>query len=108
MQFTLEYYKKENGAIPFDDWFFSLDTQTGIRIQKYIDKLELGTLGVRKGLKNKISELIIDFGPGYRVYYARVDKTILLILAGGTKRAQQRDIEKAKEYYQEYIMRKGE
>lgn len=104
---TLEHYKKESGVVPFDDWFEKLDKAMRSQIGKHLTKLEFGKPAVRKGLKDSVSELKINKGPGYRIYYATIGRTTILILSGGTKRTQKRDIDKAKEYYQDYIMRKS-
>ena len=68
-------------------------------------RVALGNFGDVEPVGEAVSELRIDWGPGYRVYFARAGKTILLLLCGGDKRTQRRDIENAKTYFQDYQRR---
>jgi putative addiction module killer protein len=80
----------------FASWFRALrDIQARARIQVRIDRLQLGLPGDVKPVGQGVSELRIDFGPGYRVYFIRKGKEIIILLAGGDKRTQDRDIKKA-------------
>lgn len=80
----------------FDKWFSSLrDRETKTRIQVRIDRLQLGNFGQHRELKGGVGELKIDFGPGYRVYYARRGEVVVILLCGGTKSRQQADIARA-------------
>jgi len=58
--------------------------------------MELGNLGDHKSIGNGVSEIRIDYGPGYRLYYTKNGNTILILLVGGDKSSQQKDIERAK------------
>lgn len=78
------------------------DVQAQARIAARIDRLALGLAGDVKALRLGVSELGIDHGPGYRVYFARSGRTVILLLCGGDKRSQARDIERAVGYWQEY------
>ncbi|MDR6102967.1 putative addiction module killer protein [Agrobacterium larrymoorei] len=79
----------------FSDWFTSLrDERAQARIQVRIDRLSLGLLGDVKFF-DSIGELRIDYGPGYRVYFTRKGNEIVLLLSGGDKGSQRRDIERA-------------
>ncbi|MDQ1186694.1 type II toxin-antitoxin system RelE/ParE family toxin [Agrobacterium larrymoorei] len=79
----------------FSDWFTSLrDERAQARIQVRIDRLSLGLLGDVKFFDG-IGELRIDYGPGYRVYFTRKGNEIVLLLSGGDKGSQRRDIERA-------------
>ena len=71
-----------------------------------LERLELGNFGDCKSVSGSISELRIDWGPGYRVYFGRVNQTIIVLLCGGDKRKQAADIKKAVELWQEYGNRK--
>jgi len=82
----------ESGHSPFSEWFDSLDAVTAARVDKYIRRLEAGNFGAAKALDEGIFELRLDFGPGYRVYYGRDGKTIIILLGGGSKRRQSHDI----------------
>ena len=79
----------------FLDWFRSLkDERARARIQIRIDRLELGLFGDAKFFDG-IGELRIDYGPGYRVYFLRRGDTVIILLCGGDKRSQSRDIRRA-------------
>ena len=92
----------ESGRSPFADWFDSLDAVTAARMDKYIRRLEAGNFGAAKALNEGIFELRLDFGPGYRVYYGRDGKTIIILLGGGSKRRQSADIAAAIERWKRY------
>ena len=82
----------------FDQWLDGLKDKTGQhKIQARILRLGLGLLGDVKSVRNGISELRIDSGPGYRVYFAKQGKTIIFLLAGGDKSTQEKDIRTAVE-----------
>jgi putative addiction module killer protein len=68
------------------------------RIQSRIDRLQLGLLGDIKPLRKGVSEMRIDYGPGYRIYFLQRGLEVVILLAGGDKRTQSRDIKKAVEY----------
>ena len=78
------------------------DNQARARILARIDRLAVGNSGDSKLLRGGVSELRIDWGPGYRVYYAMIGKTCVLLLCGGDKRKQSSDIERAIEYLHDY------
>lgn len=71
------------------------------RIRARLDRMELGNFGTVKPVGDGVSELKIDHGPGYRVYFAMSGKTVVLLLIGGDKSTQQRDIEMAKIYWKQ-------
>jgi putative addiction module killer protein len=77
-------------------WFRRLrDRQARVRIQSRIDRLALGNPGDVKPVGEGVSELRIDYGPGYRVYFVQRGNTVIVLLAGGDKRTQDRDIHTA-------------
>ena len=80
----------------FANWFRGLrDRQARARIQVRIDRLQLGLPGDIKPVGDGVSELRVDYGPGYRVYFVRRGRELIILLAGGDKRTQDRDIKKA-------------
>jgi putative addiction module killer protein len=81
-----EYVEDERS--PFAGWFDGLDSVTAARVDRYIRRLESGNFGAAKALREGVSELRLDFGPGCRVYFGRDGKTIILLLGGGSKRRQ--------------------
>jgi len=96
-------YVTRTGKDLLGDWLARLaDLQAKARILARIDRLAVGNFGDSKQLRGGISELRIDWGPGYRVYYALVGRTCVLLLCGGDKRKQSTDIQRAIEYLRDY------
>jgi|ERR1017187_2626504 putative addiction module killer protein len=95
-----EYTEAENS--PFANWFDSLDAVTAARVDKYIRRLGTGNFGAAKALQEGVLEMKIDFGPGYRVYFGRDGKTVIILLGGGSKRRQSADIAAAIERWKRY------
>jgi putative addiction module killer protein len=86
----------------FTDWFAGLrDREARARITVRIRRLSLGNPGDVKPVGSGVSEMRIDYGPGYRVYFVRRDGTVVVLLCGGDKRHQDRDIARALELTQE-------
>ena len=82
----------------FSEWFRKLrDRQAKARVQIRIDRLQLGLAGDVKPVGEGVSELRVDYGPGYRVYFVQRGRELVILLAGGDKRTQSRDIEVAME-----------
>ncbi|TAN54978.1 MAG: type II toxin-antitoxin system RelE/ParE family toxin [Betaproteobacteria bacterium] len=103
MVFEVRHYVSAAGANVFFEWFAALaDRRAQARIQARIDRIERGLFGDCEPVGEGVWELRIDWGPGYRVYYARAGETILLLLCAGDKRKQQADIKRAKDYWHDY------
>jgi putative addiction module killer protein len=101
-------YVTSAGRDVFGEWLAKLkDARSQAKIAIRIDRVALGNLGDCKPLREGICELRIDWGPGYRVYYAMLGKTRLLLLAGGDKSAQSSDIERAIARLNDYKKRTG-
>ncbi len=99
----LQIYRDPNGREPFTEWLKSLrDQRTRKRIQTQIHRIESGNLGDHKPVGDGVFELRLHFGAGYRIYFREVDNTIILLLCGGDKSSQDRDIVRAKVYWQEH------
>jgi putative addiction module killer protein len=97
------YYVTERGSSPFEDWFKKLDKLAKAIVIRLIQRVASG--GAKKGikpLKDGIFEIKIPHGPGYRVYFAEDGDQIIILLIGGDKKTQSRDIEKAIEYWSNY------
>jgi len=93
----------ENGRSPYKVWLESLgDKRAQAKIILQIDRMELGNFGDSQPIGNGLSELRIHHGPGYRIYYAREGKNIYLILCGGDKSSQKKDIKLAKNIWAEH------
>lgn len=100
--YRVEHYCTPDGADVFGEWLDGLrDTQAIARIRVRIDRLALGLFGDAKALRDGVRELRIDWGPGYRVYYALAGRTVVLLLCGGDKRTQKADIARAVSYWRD-------
>jgi len=103
---TLKEYVTPDGKNPFRKWLHALrDVRARAKIRVRLNRVRLGNFGDAKAVGGGVLELRIPYGPGYRVYFARVGSTVVLLLCGGDKSSQKRDIEKAKEYWLDYERR---
>jgi putative addiction module killer protein len=101
-------YVTASGQELIREWLDALhDARAVARIVMRIDRLAGGNFGDCKPLRDGVWELRIDYGPGYRVYYAMVERSCVLLLCGGDKRKQSRDINKAIECLKDYHRRIG-
>ena len=101
--YRIEHYCTADGTDVFGKWLDGLrDLQAQARIVVRLDRLALGLAGDAKVLRGGVSELRIDHGPGYRVYFARSGRTVVLLLCGGDKRTQAADIARAVRYWREF------
>ena len=98
-------YIKEDGSSPYKTWFESLDAHAAAKVAVAIARLELGNTSNIKWFAG-LGEYRINRGPGYRIYLIQDGKDLIILLGGGTKRRQQKDITKAIELYKEYKLRK--
>ncbi len=106
--YQIEVYEAPDGKAPFDTWFLSLrDKKTKAIIRKRLARVRLGNFGDRKAISEGVSELRIDFGPGFRIYYALHEKTVVLLLTAGDKSSQSKDIKRAIEYWQDFRSEKN-
>ena len=99
-------YETEEGVSPFSDWFNGLDRAAAMRIYGAITRMEHGNFGDHKGVGAGVMERRLDVGPGYRIYFGRDGEDLVILVGGGTKRRQQRDIETAKAHWAAYKRRK--
>lgn len=88
-------YLTAEGDSPFRAWFDELDARAAARVTIALTRIGQGNLSNVKGVSSGVFEAKIDFGPGYRVYFGKEGEAIVILLAGGTKQRQQRDIEAA-------------
>lgn len=107
MRFDLRNYETRSGDAPFEQWMNSFrDYATLTRVKLRLDRVAAGNLGDHRHVGNGVWELRLDFGPGYRIHFAFESDRLVLLLAGGRKGSQARDIAKAKEYWRDYQARK--
>ncbi len=102
----LVLYVTEEGKAPFEDWFNKLDTTAALKVRTAIVRIEIGNLGDVKPVGQGVSERRITFGPGYRVYFGQDGDKLVILLCGGTKKRQSRDIEQAKAFWDDYKSRR--
>jgi putative addiction module killer protein len=104
--FELRRYRTEDGKVPVTQWLASLkNVKTRALIEDRLARVKSGLIGLNTPCRDGVHELKIDHGPGYRIYYARIGKTVLLLLCGGDKGSQDRDIEKAAKYLKDFEWR---
>ena len=101
-------YASSAGKYPYRDWLSKLDEKIRARIQLRILRFRMGNLGDYKILGGGLFEARFSFGSGYRVYFGKVENKILLLLLGGDKRSQTRDIMKARLYWDHYLNNRKE
>jgi putative addiction module killer protein len=98
----IRYYVAASGESPFVEWFAEQDVAASAKIVRALARIEQGNLSNVKSVGEGVLEYRIDFGPGYRIYFGREGETIIILLTGGTKKRQQRDIEAAHAYWRDY------
>jgi putative addiction module killer protein len=104
----IRHYVSRAGKDVFDDWLSRLnDVRARAKIAVRIDRLAVGNFGDCKPLGGGLYELRIDWGPGYRVYYAMLGRVCVLLLCGGDKRKQSSDIGRAQDFLKDYKERAG-
>jgi putative addiction module killer protein len=96
-------FRAKDGRVPFEDWLDDLNDKKAVaRILARLARVRQGNLGDWKSVGEGVSELRVGYGPGYRVYFGQKGQTLVVLLCGGDKRMQDRDIRLAKQYWQEY------
>lgn len=102
----LQVYLTVDGRSPFSEWLASLrDGKARAKIRVRLDRMSLGNFGDCHGVGDGVQELRIDYGSGYRVYFGQIGSTIVLLLCGGDKSTQAKDIEQVKQYWNDYRRR---
>jgi putative addiction module killer protein len=98
----IRYYVAAGGAEPFAEWFAELEAVARAKVTRAIARMEQGNFSNAKGVGEGVLEYRIDFGPGYRIYFGRDGDLLVILLTGGTKKRQQRDIDAAHAYWRDY------
>ena len=99
-------YVAQDGRVPFREWLEGLrDVEGRARVRVRLNRLRLGNFGDVKAVGKGVSELRVSFGAGYRVYFARIPDALVLLLCGGDKSSQKRDIRLAKDYWRDFQRR---
>ena len=102
----IQEYANSDGSSPFAHWFDELDGRAAAKVTTALTRMEQGNFSNVKGVGAGILEYRLDFGPGYRVYFGKDGEHLVILLAGGTKRRQQRDIKDAQARWEDYKQRK--
>ena len=102
----IEEYIAPDGSTPFSGWLKRLrDARARARILVRLGRVKMGNLGDNKTVGEGVTELRIPYGPGYRVYFGQDGEQLVLLLCGGDKSSQSKDIAKAKKYWADYRSR---
>ena len=106
MEIEIEIYETFTGKRPFETWIEGIrEIHSRAKILTRLNRLKLGNFGDCKTIEDGVCELRIHYGPGIRIYYGKVGNRVILLLCGGDKGSQTRDIAKAKDYLREYESR---
>ncbi len=98
----IRYYVAAAGQQPFAEWYADLDAAARAKVTRAVVRLEQGNFSNVKTVGEGVFEYRIGFGPGYRIYFGQDGPTLVILLTGGTKKRQQRDIDAAHAYWSEY------
>jgi putative addiction module killer protein len=107
LKIDIEEYLEEDESSPFARWFNNVAQDVATRVTNALYKMEHGIFSHAKSLKDGIYEYKIDFGPGYRIYFGQEGEALIL-LGGGSKKNQNKDIQLAKARWKQYKARKVE
>jgi putative addiction module killer protein len=99
-------YLEATGRSPFGRWFEGLDAHAAAKVTVALTRLKQGNLSNVKGVGEGVFEYRIDFGPGYRLYFGRDGESLIILVGGGTKARQHRDVASAKVRWADYKRRK--
>jgi len=103
---TVRQYVDLQGNSPFEKWLDGLDDVTAARVLTTVTRIGQGNFSSVKGVGAGVFESRIDFGPGVRMYFGKDGATVVILLGGGTKKRQARDIADAHRRWQDYKQRK--
>lgn len=103
MAVTVREYETAEGKVPFREWLTTLDPTTRARVQARIVRFETGNLGDHRGVGGGVQGARVMFGPGYRVYFGQDGAMLVLLLLGGSKSTQAKDIRRAQQYWRDCL-----
>ena len=99
-------YVDRGGRSPYATWFDSLSAEAAAKVATAATRISLGNFSNVEGIGSGVFEYKLDFGPGYRIYFGKDGEELVVLLCGGTKKRQQRDINAAMANWQDYKRRK--
>jgi len=103
---AIREYLDLNGRSPYAKWFNRLNAPAAAKVATALIRMEQGNFSASKGVGEGVFECRIDFGPGYRIYFGKDGDYLVILLGGGSKKRQQKDIDRAKVLWKEYKRRK--
>ena len=106
MLIVVREYIDEAGGNPFGMWFAGLDSVAAVRVTVALERIALGHQSALKSVGEGVFEYKIDFGPGYRIHFGKDGEKLIILVGGGTKKRQNKDIEAAKQTWKDYKRRK--
>lgn len=104
-EIEIEYYETDHEGCPFIEWLDSLTTVFRAQVRRRLGRIRVGNFGDCSSIKGAkgLYELRIHVGPGYRIYYGKRNQKVIILLCGGDKKSQRRDISKAAKYWSECL-----
>lgn len=105
-EYVILSYVTIQDRTPFEDWYDGLDAQAAQRVYEALTRMEEGNLGDTKSVGNGVMERRMHHSPGYRIYFGMDGKKLVILLTGGTKKRQSRDIAQAQVFWADYKKRK--
>ncbi len=103
MAFSVREYLTAAGRSPYREWLEALDVPVRARVQARVLRFEQDNLGDHKSVGQGVFEARLTFGPGYRIYFGLHRRTVVLLLLGGDKGSQAKDIREAKRHWADYL-----
>ena len=104
--YQIVYYELSSGKCSFEKWFNGQTLKVQNIIDTRLERVELGNFGQHRYLGQGVYELKFKMGPGYRVYFGKYEKQIVVLLLGGDKGSQKKDIKRAQVYWESYLLEK--
>ncbi len=106
VEIAVLHYRTVEGRFPYRDWVESIaDMKARAAVLARVDRLAFGAFGDWKIAGDGVFELRVHLGPGYRVYFGRKGKAVVILLCGGDKRSQKSDIKQARKFWKDYEAR---
>ena len=104
-EYEVREYLRDGGGSPFRDWLDGLALPIRARIQARIARFQAGNIGDARSVGAGVHEARFTIGPGYRIYFGLDGTTLIILLCGGDKGSQKRDIKRAKDLWNDYLAR---
>ncbi|MGE4266344.1 MAG: type II toxin-antitoxin system RelE/ParE family toxin [Deferribacterales bacterium] len=102
MSYRISICQNEDGKEPFNEWLSTLEKSIKLRILRRLDRIAMGNFGDHKQIDGNVYELRFFFGSGYRIYFGKDGETLVVLLCGGDKSSQNKDIETARSLWRHY------